>query len=131
MLLIGVVATSLVACSEDSPTNPRALLAEIRAVTAEDGEHVRVSCSLTFRPGARYNDHMVIQMTATEVKRRILSLLDQVAEGDEIEITKHGRTVAKLVPATGPAVAAGALEGIASSDPDDDLLSTGLDWKLP
>ncbi|MGH7587258.1 MAG: type II toxin-antitoxin system Phd/YefM family antitoxin [Gemmatimonadota bacterium] len=86
---------------------------------------------LTLRRELHYNDHMVIQMTATEVKRRILSLLDQVAEGDEIEITKHGRTVAKLVPATGPAVAAGAFEGIASSDPDDDLLSTGLDWKLP
>ena len=70
-------------------------------------------------------------MTATEVKKRILALLDQVADGDEIEITKHGRTVAKLVPATGPAPVAGAFKGIATSDPDDDLLSTGLDWKLP
>jgi len=41
------------------------------------------------------------QMTATEVKARILALLDEVAAGDEIEITKHGRTVARLVPAHG------------------------------
>ncbi|MGI8762994.1 MAG: type II toxin-antitoxin system Phd/YefM family antitoxin, partial [Ilumatobacteraceae bacterium] len=29
-------------------------------------------------------------MTATQVKAHILSLLDEVAAGDEIEITKHG-----------------------------------------
>ena len=42
-------------------------------------------------------------MTATEVKAKILGLLDEVAAGEEVEITKHGRTVARLVPATGPA----------------------------
>jgi prevent-host-death family protein len=41
-------------------------------------------------------------MTATEVKARILSLLDEVAAGEDVEITKHGRTVARLVPAHGP-----------------------------
>ena len=31
----------------------------------------------------------------------MLALLDEVAAGDEIEITKHGRTVARLVPPHG------------------------------
>ena len=74
---------------------------------------------------------MLRQMTATEVKRRILALLDEVAAGEEIEITKHGRRIAKLVPATGPTIVAGAFSGTAVSDPEDDLLSTGLEWKLP
>ncbi|MDQ3222964.1 MAG: type II toxin-antitoxin system prevent-host-death family antitoxin [Gemmatimonadota bacterium] len=38
-------------------------------------------------------------LTATEVKVTILALLDDVAAGDEVEITKHGRVVARLVPA--------------------------------
>jgi prevent-host-death family protein len=38
-------------------------------------------------------------LTATEVKATILALLDDVAAGDEVEITKHGRVVAQLVPA--------------------------------
>lgn len=41
-------------------------------------------------------------MTATEVKTKILALLDEVSEGEEIDITKHGHTVARLVGATGP-----------------------------
>lgn len=73
---------------------------------------------------------MAIQMTATAVKARILALLDQVADGEEIEITKHGRTVARLVPASGPAVGAGVLEGVAVSGDDEELFSTGLDWPL-
>lgn len=32
-------------------------------------------------------------MTATEVKATILALLDDVSGADEVEITKHGRTV--------------------------------------
>lgn len=74
---------------------------------------------------------MVKRMTATEVKARILALLDEVSAGDEVEITKHGRTVAKLVPARGPASLEGLLEGVAVSAGDDEqLLSTGLDWDL-
>ena len=36
---------------------------------------------------------MTIKMTATQAKAKILSLLDDVAAGQEVEITKHGRTV--------------------------------------
>ncbi len=74
---------------------------------------------------------MTRQMTATEVKAKILAVLDDVAAGEEVEITKHGRTVARLVPATGPASLEGALEGVAISHAtDDELFSTGAAWAL-
>jgi prevent-host-death family protein len=75
---------------------------------------------------------MARQMTATEVKARILALLDEVAAGEEVEITKHGRTIARLVPAQGPHALKGRLGGIAmSAADDDDLFSTGVPWDLP
>lgn len=75
---------------------------------------------------------MSTQMTATEVKAKILSLLDEVADGREIEITKHGRTVARLVPAKGPSALRGKLAGVAMSAADDDeLFTTGVAWDLP
>jgi prevent-host-death family protein len=73
---------------------------------------------------------MTRQMTATEVKAKILALLDDVAAGDEIEITKHGRTVARLVPATGPHALRGRFAGVAESVGDDEsLFGTGVDWE--
>lgn len=78
-----------------------------------------------------YTGHMVRQMTATAVKAQILGLLDEVAAGDEIEITKHGRTVARLVPANGPHALRGVFSGVAESVADDeDLFSTGQAWDL-
>jgi prevent-host-death family protein len=75
---------------------------------------------------------MTIQMTATEVKAKILSLLDAVADGQEIEITKHGRTVARLVPAKGPHALKGRLTGVAmSAGEDEELFGTGATWNLP
>ena len=72
---------------------------------------------------------MTRQMTATDVKAKILSLLDEVSGGEEIEITKHGRTVARLVPATGSAPLKGRLKGVAMSNADDDeLFGTGEVW---
>ncbi|PZS16374.1 MAG: type II toxin-antitoxin system prevent-host-death family antitoxin [Pseudonocardiales bacterium] len=68
-------------------------------------------------------------MTATEVKAKILAVLDEVAGGDEVEITKHGRTVARLVPAHGAASVKGAMTGVAITAADDDaLFSTGVRW---
>jgi prevent-host-death family protein len=37
-------------------------------------------------------------MTATAAKTGFLRLLDEVAAGEEIEITRHGKPVARLVP---------------------------------
>lgn len=70
-------------------------------------------------------------MTATEVKTKILSLLDEVAAGQEIEITRHGRTIARLVPAAGPPGLKGLLSGVAMTNADDEeLFSTGVPWDV-
>lgn len=70
-------------------------------------------------------------MTATEIKARILAVLDEVASGEEVEITKHGRTVARLVPASGAAGLRGTQSGVAMSAVDDELLfTTGEGWDL-
>ncbi|MGH8905289.1 MAG: type II toxin-antitoxin system Phd/YefM family antitoxin [Egibacteraceae bacterium] len=75
---------------------------------------------------------MARTMTATEVKATILALLDEIAAGDEVQITKHGRVVARLVPAAGPPALRGALTGTArSAEADEDLFSTGEAWELP
>lgn len=78
-----------------------------------------------------YNDHMGTRVTATEAKAKILSLLDRVATGEEVEITKHGRTVARLVPAGSARAMKGSLEGVAvTSGHEEELFATGARWKL-
>jgi prevent-host-death family protein len=74
---------------------------------------------------------MTRKVTATEAKAKILALLDEVARGDEVEITKRGHTVARLVPAAGPSAIEGSLSGMAASAADDDeLFTTGAIWNL-
>ncbi len=74
---------------------------------------------------------MTIKVTATEAKAKILALLDDVAGGEEVEITKRGKVVARLVPAQGAHAFRDAFAGVVMTvDPDDDLLSTGADWNL-
>jgi prevent-host-death family protein len=74
---------------------------------------------------------MVRKVSATEAKAKILALLDEVAAGDEVEITKRGRTVARLVPANGPHSLKGALTGVAMTAADDEeLFTTGASWNL-
>jgi prevent-host-death family protein len=83
------------------------------------------------RQNDHYNDYVSRKMTATEAKAKILALLDEVAAGGEIEITKHGRTVARLVPAAGPHALKGKFAGIAMSAADDEeLFTTGASWSL-
>jgi prevent-host-death family protein len=78
-----------------------------------------------------YDDHMTRKLTATEVKAKILALLDDVAHGDEVEITKHGHTVARLVPASGPRALKDSMTGVAATAAeDDDLFTTGAAWDL-
>lgn len=72
---------------------------------------------------------MTRTVTATEAKAQILALLEDVATGDEIQITKHGRVIARLVGAGGPIAARGALAGVAATaEADDDLLGTDAEW---
>ena len=74
---------------------------------------------------------MIRTMTATEVKAKILALLDSVAAGEEIEITKHGRTVARLVPAAGSQALKGRFKGVAmSAASEEELFTTGASWDL-
>jgi prevent-host-death family protein len=69
------------------------------------------------------------QMTATEIKARLLAVLDEVAAGEEVDITKHGRTVARLVPARGSRSLRGRMSGVAMTvSDDDDMFSTGMSW---
>jgi prevent-host-death family protein len=74
------------------------------------------------------------QVTATQAKATILRLLDEAAAGDEIEITRHGRPVARLVPPVGLRPFAGSLAGDAKTAPgvtDEELFSADADWDLP
>lgn len=72
---------------------------------------------------------MAKSMTATAAKAGFLRLLDEAAAGEEIEITRHGRPVARLVPPTGPRSLKGLFQGRAvSTVPEEELFSTGEDW---
>jgi prevent-host-death family protein len=84
------------------------------------------------RPSDHYSDHMALRVTATEAKAKILSLLDDVAAGEEVEITRHGRTVARIVPAVGPHALKASMAGKAmtAAAGDDDLFQTGETWEL-
>ena len=72
---------------------------------------------------------MVTQVTATEAKAKLLALLDAVERGEEIEITRRGKPIARLTAARGPHALKGMFKGLAwTTDPDDDLYTTGVEW---
>ncbi|GAC1334706.1 MAG: type II toxin-antitoxin system Phd/YefM family antitoxin [Candidatus Dormibacteria bacterium] len=75
---------------------------------------------------------MTKNLTATEARAQLLTLLDEVADGEEIEITKHGRTVARLVPATGPHSLRGLMQGVAmtSAEDEDQVFTTAAAWEF-
>jgi prevent-host-death family protein len=75
---------------------------------------------------------MTIKVTATQAKAKILALLDDVSAGEEVEITRHGRVVARLVPATASHALKGSMRGIArtATKREEDLFSTGARWKI-
>jgi prevent-host-death family protein len=72
---------------------------------------------------------MAKQVTASDAKARILRLLDEASAGEEIEITRHGRPVARLVPARGARSLKGSFEGVATTAAtEEELFSTGASW---
>lgn len=78
----------------------------------------------------QYHDHMVMKLTATEAKAKMLALLEQVAAGEVVEITKRGRTIARLVPATSPHGLKGSMAGLVQTNAsDEDLFGTGEAWE--
>jgi prevent-host-death family protein len=79
-----------------------------------------------------YNGHMPRSMTATAAKAAFLRLLDEAASGEEIEITRHGLPVARLVPPTGARTLKGMFQGRARTAVDEEtLLSTEEMWDVP
>jgi prevent-host-death family protein len=72
---------------------------------------------------------MVMKLTATEAKAKFLALLDEVESGDEIEITRRGRTIARITPARAPHALRGKYAGIVTQQcEDEELFSTGEAW---
>ena len=81
-----------------------------------------------------YSDHMTKTVTATEAKARILALLDEVEAGEEVEITRHGRLVARIVPVRGGSALRGRFAGLvrANVEREEELFSPMADdWDLP
>ncbi len=72
---------------------------------------------------------MTTKVTATTAKAQLLALLDSVEKGEEFEITRRGRTIARVVPARGPHALRGIFAGIVKSVADDHALySTDETW---
>lgn len=74
---------------------------------------------------------MAKSMTATAAKASFLRLLDETAAGEEIEITRHGRPVARLVPPSGPSALKGLFQGRARTTGDEEsLIATEEMWDI-
>ena len=74
---------------------------------------------------------MAKQVTATDARANILRLLDETEAGEEIEITRHGRPVARLVPAAGARSLKGSLKGVATTAAEEEeLFATGERWNV-
>jgi prevent-host-death family protein len=72
---------------------------------------------------------MVTQVTAAEAMEEMLALLDEVVAGQEIEITRGGRTVARIVPVAGSHPLKSSLVGIAKTAATDEMLfATAAGW---
>lgn len=72
---------------------------------------------------------MAKTVTATAAKANFLRLLDEAVAGEEIEITRHGRPVARLVPPTGPRSLEGMFKGLARTAVDEErLIDTEEMW---
>lgn len=85
--------------------------------------------STLIHPNDHYYGHMPKSMTATAAKAAFLRLLDEAAAGEEIEITRHGQPVARLVPPTGPRSMEGMFDGLARTAVDEEkLIDTEEMW---
>jgi prevent-host-death family protein len=74
---------------------------------------------------------MAKSMTATAAKANFLRLLDEAAAGEEIEITRHGRPVARLMPPPGAHGLEGLFAGRARTVvPEEELFSTDEIWDV-
>jgi antitoxin (DNA-binding transcriptional repressor) of toxin-antitoxin stability system len=62
------------------------------------------------------------QVTASIAKATLIALLDDVASGEEVEIRKRGRVVARMVPAGSARALRGCAATIAASNAADEEL---------
>jgi prevent-host-death family protein len=93
-------------------------------------KEVSVIAPSTVRVNGHYYGHMAKTVNATTAKANILRLLDEAASGEEIEITRHGRPVARLLPPVSGRSLKGSFAGRArTAASDEDLLSTGEMWE--
>ena len=83
---------------------------------------------LPARLNDHYDDHMVREVTATEAKAKLLALLDEVENGEPVDITRHGRRVARIVPAMGGAALWGQGAGLVEILVSDEELIHGYEW---
>jgi prevent-host-death family protein len=70
---------------------------------------------------------MVREVTATEAKAKLLALLDDVENGEPVDITRHGRLVARIVPARSGMALWGLHEGKVTIHATDEELFTAVD----
>jgi prevent-host-death family protein len=72
-------------------------------------------------------------VTATEAKAKLLALLDEVEKGEEIEITRRGRTIARLSPTKLPRSLLGMSKGMGTINATEEELFSppGIVWDLP
>ena len=71
------------------------------------------------------------KVNATAAKSNFLRLLGEAAAGEVIEITRHGRPVARLVPPSGNHSLEGVFKGRARTMVDEEaLLNTEEMWDL-
>jgi prevent-host-death family protein len=68
------------------------------------------------------NDHVVTRVTDKEARANLFVLLDEVAAGQEIEITRRGRSVARIVSARTPQRMRASLAGVAITAAADEML---------
>jgi prevent-host-death family protein len=74
---------------------------------------------------------MAIIVTATEAKAKLLAILDAVEQGEEVSITRRGRTIVRIAPARGAHALRGRFAGIVrSAAADEELFSTGESWAI-
>ncbi len=72
------------------------------------------------------------RITATELKAHLLAVLDRVAAGEEVEITRDGHTIARLLPARNSSKLQGSMARVAKTAPDateEDLYQTHAPWE--
>lgn len=75
---------------------------------------------------------MTRQVTATQAKANLPALLNEVEEGEEIEVLRYGRVVARISPVRRPHELKDRFKGIVKIHAtDEEFFSNGEEWESP